>query len=642
MRLVFDIEANGLFDASLIWCLVTTDLDTAEKRKFGPSEVEQGLRHLMSAEVIIGHNVIGYDLWLIKKLYPWFEIPATVYDTLVLSRLVYPNLSDTDTNRKAVCEAKLVGSHSLKAWGIRLGLLKLEHEDWSQFSPEMLERCSVDVDVTERLWSNIQAKNVDPRAIDLEHKVAWICARQERQGFTFDVRKAETLTATLMERRTELEAELQDTFKPFYLPDGPPKKWKRTINRKKPSGVIEYCPEEGEYQPIKLTVFNAGSRQHIAHRLKALYNWVPTEFTDSGQAKIDETVLGKLPWPEAKLLNEYFLVQKRLGMLAEGDNAWLKLVRNGKIHGEVITNGAVTGRATHRNPNVAQTPAVSALYGKDCRELFGPARNKRQVGIDVSGLELRMLAHYLSRWDGGAYGRVVCQGDVHTVNATVLFEAEVAKGLKDERLLIDCANEHPGSGEYLRDLNPGSRKTAKVADFYKTLRNLTKTFIYAFLYGAGDWKIGHTVKPLQPEPQKKTLGKTLKERFTKRTPGLEKLLTAVKQAAKRGFLVGLDGRHLHIRSDHAALNTLLQSAGALICKRWMVEIDLELSRRNWHDKVQQLAWVHDELQFQCDPEVADEFGLLAVECIVRAGQYFDIKVPLTGEYKVGANWAECH
>ena len=161
-------------------------------------------------------------------------------------------------------------------------------------------------------------------------------------------------------------------------------------------------------------------------------------------------------------------------------------------------------------------------------------------------------------------------------------------------------------------------------------------------YGAGDWKIGHTVKPLIAENSKKTLGKTLKDRFTKRTPGLEKLLKGVKQAAKRGFLIGLDGRRLHIRSDHAALNTLLQSAGALICKRWMVEIDLELTQRGWHSVVQQLAWVHDELQFQCIPEYVDEFGKLAVECIVRAGQYFDIRVPLTGEYKVGTSWAECH
>lgn len=598
MRLVFDIEANGFLEnVSQVWCLVTKDLDTSEVRKFEPFQVEQGLRHLMQAKVVIGHNIIGYDLPVLEKLYPWFHIPwSKVIDTLVLSRLVFSNLSDTDMSRRAVCEAKMIGSHSLKAWGIRLGLLKLEHEDWTQFSPEMLERCAVDVDVTERLWKLIEAKNVDPRANELEHSVAIIVARQERQGYSFDVQKAETLTATLMMRRTELEAELQDTFKPFYLADGPVKVWKRTINRKK-GDIIEYCPEGGEYQPIKLTIFNPGSRHHIANRLKCLYNWKPEEFTESGQPKVDESVLGKLPWSEAKLLNEYMLVQKRLGMLAEGDNAWLKLVRNGKLHGEVITNGAVTGRATHRNPNIAQVPAVSALYGKECRELFRAERGKVQVGIDVSGLELRMLAHYLSRWDDGAYGRVVCEGDVHTVN-------QEAAGLET--------------------------------------RSLAKTFIYAFLYGAGDWKIGHTVQPLAHEDEKKVIGKALKERFTKRTPGLEKLLDAVKAAAKRGYLVGLDGRHLHIRSDHAALNTLLQSAGALVCKRWMVEIDLELARRDWHGKVQQLAFVHDELQFQANPDVAEDFGKLAVDCIKRAADYFRIQVPLTGEYKIGNNWAECH
>lgn len=431
MRYVADLEANGLLnDATQIWCLVLKDLDTSEISTFGPDSIETGLQKVLQAEEIWFHNGINYDIPLAEKLYPWFRMDYTrVKDTLVLSRLRYATLSDTDMSRKAICEAKLIGSHSLKAWGIRLGLLKLEHEDWTQFSPKMLERCVVDVEVTDRLKTQIEKEGVDPRASELEHRVATIVARQERQGFCFDVRKAETLTATLMSRRQVLEQELQDTFKPFYLPDGPPTKWKRTINRKKPSGVIEYCPEDGEYQKIKLTVFNPGSRQHIAHRLKALYNWEPTEFTEKGQAKIDETVLGKLPWPEAKLLKEYFAVGKILGMVAEGDNAWLKLVRNGKIHGEVITNGAVTGRATHRNPNVAQTPAVGALFGRECRELFRPEAGKVEVGIDVSGLELRMLAHYLSRWDDGAYGRVVCEGDVHTVNqqAAGLDSRSIAK-----------------------------------------------------------------------------------------------------------------------------------------------------------------------------------------------------------------------
>lgn len=633
MRLVFDLEADGLLnEASVIHCLVAKDLDTGTVHKFRPHEVEQGIRLLQSADLIIGHNIIQYDLAVIKKLYPWFVIDWTkVRDTIVLTRLIYTNLKELDEGRIAIREAKLIGSHSLKAWGIRLKLHKLDYEGgWEHFSEEMLEYNVGDVEVTERLWGLVERQNWSPTAIKLEHQVAIIIAEQERFGFGFDEAKAHKLTATLMARRSILEVELQETFKPFYLPKGRVKVVKKTLKRK---DGIRF--EGAEYQPIVLTVFNPGSRHHIANRLKFLYNWKPTEFTDNGSPKIDETVLGKLPWPEAKLLTEYFLVQKRLSMLAEGEGAWLNYLRNGRIYGQVITNGAVTGRATHRSPNVAQVPAVGALYGAECRELFTVRPGKVQVGVDVSGLELRMLAHFLARWDGGSYGRIVCDGDVHWANVQAL-------GLTDE-----ARDEH----HY---------------PIHKLFRDGAKTFIYGFLYGAGDEKVGTIIYDIVLRARSlnlpyadmlttyfsgkanpgavllKKCGKKLKATFLEKTPGLKKLVKGVKDAAQRGYLFGLDGRKLHIRSDHAALNTLLQSGGALICKQWMVEIDAALAERGWKDRVHQMAWVHDELQFECDPEIADEFGKLAVECIGRAAAFFNIRVPLTGEYKIGSNWKECH
>ncbi|MCW2286651.1 DNA polymerase I-like protein with 3'-5' exonuclease and polymerase domains [Rhodoblastus acidophilus] len=584
----------------------------------------------MQADQVIGHNIIGYDLPLAEKLYPWFSISREkVVDTLILSRLIWPNLAELDARAKKV-EGKLTGSHSLKAWGYRLGYNKLEFDEWDEFSEEMLAYNVVDVEVTVRLWILIVSKKVDPRAWELEHQVAFIIAKQERYGFAFDEQGAQQLAARLQSRRLELEEKLQQTFKPFYLADKVVTP-KRTTNGTKIPGTWEGAP----YTKIRLTVFNPGSRHHIAYMLKRLYNWKPTEFTESGQPKIDETVLGKLEWPEAKLLNEYFLVQKRLGMVVDGENAWLKLVRNGRIYGEVITNGAVTGRATHRNPNVAQTPAVGAPYGAECRALFRPSFGRVQVGIDVSGLELRCLSHFLARWDGGSYGRIVCDGDVHWANT------QAALGVTSER----DEHNHPE---------------------HKLYRDGIKTFIYAFLYGAGGWKIGMTIFDIilklkarnlvynnllkkffkgneaPNEDDFKSAGNKLKREFTKKTPGLEKLIEGVKQACERGYLFGLDGRKLHIRSDHAALNTLLQSAGALICKRWMVELDWAITERGWENKCQQVAWVHDELQFEADPDIAEELGKLAVECIVRAGNYFNIKVPLTGEYKIGNNWKECH
>jgi DNA polymerase I-like protein with 3'-5' exonuclease and polymerase domains len=307
---------------------------------------------------------------------------------------------------------------------------------------------------------------------------------------------------------------------------------------------------------------------------------------------VDEQVLGALKsWPEAQLLTEYLLVQKRLGMLAEGDNAWMRMTRQGRIHGQIITNGAVTGRATHRNPNIAQVPAVGALYGKDCRSLFTASKHKVLVGVDVSGLELRMLAHFMAKYDDGAYGKEVVEGDVHTVNMN-------AAGLES--------------------------------------RNDSKRFIYAFLYGAGDAKIGQVVGKGPKH------GKRLKQRFLERTPALARLISAVQHAAGRGYLVGLDGRRLTVRSVHSSLNLLLQSAGALICKQWMVEVDQMITEMQWTDKVQQVAWVHDECQFDCDPDIAEEFGKKVVECITKAGVFFEIKIPLSGEYKIGNNWAETH
>lgn len=588
MRLVFDLEANGLLDdASLIHCLVVMDKDTKDVQKFEPSQVEQGIRLIMSADEVIGHNVIGYDLALITKLYPWFSIAEDkVTDTLILSRLMYADLSDRDRSRGAI-DPKLFGSHSLKAWGQRLGFHKADYDGgWETFTQEMLEYNVRDVEVTDRLHSIlIESKAYSQKASVLEHQVAHIVARQERYGFPFDEEAAVKLTSTLLKRKAELEMKLEDTFQPFYLPNGvtTPKK---TMKRQ----GVQYL-QDAPYTKLKLTVFNPGSRHHIANRLKTIHNWEPKEFTPDGSPKVDEAVLGTLPWTEAKLLTEYLKVQKILGMVAEGDNAWIKLAKAGRIHGEVNTCGAVSARATHRNPNLAQVPSVGSPYGRECRSLFTASKGRKLVGIDMSGIELRCLAHFMARYDGGVYGKEVVSGDIHTVN-------QHAAGLPT--------------------------------------RNDSKRFIYAFLYGAGSEKIGSIIGKGKKD------GAILKKRFLERTPALARLISAVQRAAERGYLVGMDGRHLHIRQPHAALNLCLQSSAALLSKQWIIELDKAIKRLHWCNKVQQVTWVHDECQFDCDPDIADEFGKLAVECISKAGEFFNFNIPLTGEYKVGNNWAETH
>lgn len=348
---------------------------------------------------------------------------------------------------------------------------------------------------------------------------------------------------------------------------------------------------------IKITEFNPASRIHIADRLTKLYGWKPVEFTPDGRAKVDEEVMARLPYDCGPLLTEYFTVIKRLGQLAEGKQAWLKLARNGRIHGSYNTVGAVTRRATHSNPNIGQVPSVGADYGRECRELFGVPAGWTQVGTDASGLELRCLAHYMARWDGGDYGRVILEGDIHTVN-------QEAAGLPT--------------------------------------RNNAKTFIYGFLYGAGDGKIGEIVGGTSAD------GKRLRFAFLEKLPALKNLVTAVKQKAKMyKHLTALDDGLLHVRSDHAALNTLLQSAGALICKKWAVTLERMLIAEGlvhgWDGDFTFMAWVHDELQIACrTPEIAKRVCELSSAAMTKVEEYYEFRIKLEADSKIGTNWAECH
>lgn len=622
--LIFDIEANGLLDTiSTIHSLVLKDPETGTVRSCHdhhettisrPWTIERGLRLLMKADLIIGHNIIKYDIPAIQKLYPWFQIDETkVLDTIVASRLIWPQIIDTDMTRirsgKTSLTPKLAGSHSLEAWGHRVGLWKGDYsklmeeqglDPWASWSEEMQNYCVQDVEVTEALYRKIVEKNYSEQALELEHRVAFIIAQMERNGFRFNVPAAEKLYVELSMAREELGEQLRSIFKPWYTCDG------AVVTPKRPNSRHGYWGEKGEdgsfrgypYQKVKQVVFNPNSRDQIANRLQTIYGWKPTELTGSGKPKVDETVLEGLPYAEAKELARYMLLQKRIGQLAEGDNAWLKKVESdGRIHGSVITNGAVTGRATHSNPNIGQVPSCGAEYGTECRSLFTASNGTLLLGCDVSGLELRMLGHFMARFDGGEYGREVIEGDVHTKN-------QEAAGLPT--------------------------------------RDSAKTFIYAFLYGAGDFKIGTIIG------KGKRAGAELKSRFFRRVPALKKLVDGVKNAARaRGYLKGLDGRLLHIRSDHAALNTLLQSAGALVCKMWIVEFDRLLSENSLQSSVRLVAWVHDELQMEVAEELVREDGTsivgdLCVEAIVIAGNKLGIRVPLSGEYKIGKTWADTH
>jgi DNA polymerase-1 len=662
--LFFDTESDGLLDeTTTLHSLVVIDIATGMISSFADQpdypSIAEGLKLMETADVLLGHNVICHDLPVLQKLRGWKPLPhQIVRDTLVYSRLVWTDIKERDMKchaRGSILPPRLIGSHSLEAFGYRLGILKGEFgktTDWKLWSPEMQEYCEQDCRVGRALFLKLQERDCDERAVELEHDFQEIIFRQERFGFRFDEKAAGVLHAKLVSRQAEVRMLLQEEFPPVVekmkLPSwydgrysngaecfatlrGPTKK---DVIRRARELRVKIESWDGGPPREKIIPFNPGSRDQIAEALKAKYNWQPVELTETGKVKIDESVLDSLPYPEAKLLSEYMLLEKRLGQLAEGANAWLKLVKNGRIHGRVITNGAVTGRCTHMSPNVAQTPAVGVPYGEECRRLYRADDGFVQIGADASGLELRCFAHYLAKYDGGAYAKILLEGDIHSANRDAL-------GLPPD----------------------------------KHHRGIAKTFIYAFLYGAGPLKIGRTlgVKDEEipglladhPELKKRyraefkrneipfddrmvaeaIKGKVYQDRFLENLPALAKLKDNIAKIAEEdGFLPGLDGRRLAVRSKHAALNTLLQSAGALLVKKATVILHEKLADRGyvWGKDFAQLAHIHDEIQLQARPEIANEIGTLAVESFKEAGEFFKFRIPITGEFKIGNNWAETH
>jgi len=610
--LTFDCETDGLLDQlTTIHCISLQEVDeagqplgpvlSANDHGTGELTIREAIERLQNADRVVGHNIAGFDIPAIAKVYPGFKVRA-YYDTLLISTLIYPDLKDRDFKARKkqganpVLPGKMIGRHSLEAWGYRLGEWKGDYsqmmkdrglDPWAQWSQEMDDYCDQDVVVTTKLLALLLSKGLPQEAIELEQAVAPILSRQQRWGYLFNQEKARELEKVLVVRRALLGDQLREVIPPWKVVK------KRFIPKRddKRRGYVKGV----EAVVYKEVVFNPASRAHIADRLTALYGWRPVEYTEKGQVKIDEDVLAPLKYPIIPLLLEYFIVNKRLGQLAEGDEAWLKAVKkSGRIHGNVNQNAAVTGRMTHSKPNIAQVPKCGVPYGSECRELFTVPRGKRQVGADASGLELRCLAHFMARHDGGEYAKVILEGDIHSVN-------QAAAGLPT--------------------------------------RDNAKTFIYAFLYGAGDAKLGSIVS------KGRVVGGQLRAKFLKGLPALEKLVKGVKKrAAEVGYLIGLDGRKLHIRSDHAALNTLLQSAGALVMKKALVILDADLQSAGLVPGVHYefLANIHDEWQIEVDEDRAEFVGRTAQAAIRKAGDYFGFRCPLDGEYKVGANWAETH
>ena len=632
--LMFDIETNGLLkDVNVLHCMCIYDTEKDKMFRFDPKTVLDGV-HKLQEEVnkggqICGHNIINYDIPALEKLYPndfhiTYSQQKQIVDTLVLARLIYSNIDVIDLGfmKSGRLPKRLYESHKLMAWGYRLGVLKGtygEQEDaWASYNPEMLDYNEQDVWVTKALYEKLTSQKYSEKAIGLEHEVAWLMAKQERNGFKFDIEGAKKLTEELESKQAIIQSNLL-----AKIPEIPDKLFIPKRDNKR-LGYKAGVPVQ------KYKTFNPNSRQQIEYVFRKMYKYNPSNLdlydipdmdenpkVENYRLKMDDETMNFIKAdPEcpdelkeiAGLIQESLMLKKRLGQIADGSNAWIDAYDpdDGCIHGRVIPNGAVSGRATHSHPNVAQVPHVGSPYGAECRRLWNSGEWV-QAGIDACGLELRCLAHFMFPYDSGEYAHTILTGDIHSMN-------QKAAGLPE--------------------------------------RNQAKTFIYAFLYGAGDGKIGKIIHGDALD------GKRIKRKFLKATPAIKNLRDAVQNAIvetdrgrvirwKRHYLKGLDGRLLHVRSPHSALNLLLQSAGALVCKKWIVRTEERLIARGlkhgWDGDFAYMAWVHDEIQVACrTKEIADIVCQEAQQAMRDAQAFFKFRMQLDTEGIIGHNWCDCH
>ena len=543
MRAIVDIETDSL-DATKVHCIVAKDIDSGRVYPFPPNLLYGFRDWSLGVKQFIMHNGLIFDAPVLNRLLGTKIKVNQVIDTLVLSQLYNP----------------IRDGHSLKAWGKRLSMPKGDVDSFEVYTPEMLEYCKQDVNITHKVFQELEkeGKGFSDYSSEIEHKIRVIIHKQKKNGFAIDMEKAMGLFNKLKDEADNLEKWSLDNFDPT---------------------VVE-LKTKTKYIP-----FNIGSRQQIASRLMEL-GWKPKQHTDKGNIIINEAVLDTIDMPEARKFSRFFLLQKRIAQI----KSWIKACddRDGRVHGSVMTLKTITGRMSHNSPNMAQIPAVRSPYGKECRDCWTVSNPYTHsiVGTDASGLELRCLAHLMN---DTTFTDILLTGDIHTHNMKMA-------GLTD--------------------------------------RDQAKTFIYAFMYGAGSAKIGKIVGAGAKE------GQQLINKFLTSMPSLKRVRDEVTKASAKGKIRGIDGRVLYVRSTHSALNTLLQGAGAVVCKVWLINIMTGV--RTLGVDVKLVASIHDEYQFEVLNTDVKKFGQITKDAMKDTEKELHMKCPLDSEWKVGKTWAETH
>lgn len=594
----FDIEADELLlKATKVWCMVVQDIETKEIWKFGPDQIQQGIDLLLESDMIVAHNGVMYDVPVLERLYGC-KLPKCL-DTLLVSRLVFPDKFFHP-----------LGGNSLEDWGIFLKRHKKKYEGgFAAFTQEMLDYCVGDVELLADIyqWQRKHAFKFK-QAIRIEHDVAKIICQQIQNGFTLDTVKAQALIDQLETASNLLIQQMYEIIPPVTTTVSKRIGWNAgdyRLSTIKEATALGFKRSQiyPVFDDISTThTFNPASTAELAEAMTRLYKWQPRkdEMTPTGKPMLDEKVLSKINNPLARLVLQYRTINKSKDYVI----AWMGFLIGDRVHGSVITNGAPTGRMSHSDPNMAQIRKVvkgpdkkilmglEGGFGYESRDCWKARDGWVLVGADASGLELRMLAHEMWEYDNGSYAEIVLEKDIHVEN----------------------------------------QKLAGLST-----RDQAKTFIYALIYGGGDAKMGLIVGGSASR------GRSLRQAFERRVPAYAALKQRVLRDHKTNnkVLYGVDSRPLPVRSEHAAINTLLQSHGAVVMKQALVCFH-ESAQALYAGRYAYCANVHDEFQIECEPEIAHDLGKLMVSSITKAGVVLGIKIRLDGEYKVGKTWAETH
>lgn len=645
--LVYDTESDGFWEnCTTLWTFCAKDMRTGKRWAFGGPEGCQPYRKdiqelFLNADHIICHNQIKHDLPVMDKLgivnkKHWQH--AKVIDTFTLSSLLNP-----DRPAPPGCR----GGHSLQAFGVLAKgdvAEKVEQETWDVYDPNMLVRCAGDVDLTEYTYRYLMAEIKEDgwdwkQSFDLETKVAFIIAKQERNGWQFDVEKAKQLVQWIDSEIVKVDEKLVPMLPPVIIPEAKARKFptkKFTVKGDPAAQALKYWAEELEgmtdLQQIReflqaqdkpkqfVEPRNPGSQSQMKEYLLTV-GWKPTQFTDKGSPKLTEDSLDSIQGEAGNLFaHRCILTARRSLLLNDGDDSkgLINKVRpDGRI--SAVANPMATPTARMKHKNVVNIPASRSVLGKEVRSLF---TTKREEGIPVWTFD-----HHgeIITVDDGRWALVGC-------DAAGLELRNLASRMNDKEYIEKVANGKKEDGTDVHTFNQ------RILSEFIDSRDEAKNILYAFMYGAGDEKLG-TMCVRGPKDFTKR-GKLVRETFLKNIPALDDLIGRVKKVSKRGHLKGLDGRKIWVRNEHAALNSLLQCDGALVMKVALVELQKNVAKERILANF--VGNIHDEIQAEVFPTQAVRFGDLARQSIKDAGIILGMNCPLEGESNIGLDWSMTH